>query len=619
MGEVGVNRLPVIVAQGGISSAGRTSGFNAYKRLVFDQLKTAQQQSFLASLRALCQSDSDSTLDDQTLLTKTLIRQLHVFDPDHIPTHKTIPLLENSVLICKKKYLPNPLPENCHITPIDKHLVNLHVTGKMPILMGQTMGSEVRMAAQLPEGFSPEKTYPSRSHPRGLAMTVYGASDAIQSMGLDWQYLQSLVPADQISVYAGSSMSQLDHFSNGGLLQARLLGGRVTPKQLPLGFSEMPADFINAYIIGSLGSTGTNMGACATFLYNLKQGVADIASGRSRIVIVGNSESPLTSEILEGYAAMGALATDAGLRKLDHLTDSESIPYEKACRPFADNCGFVLGESAQFFVLMDDELALETGATILGSVGDVFINADGPKKSIASPGAGNYITLMKAVSLGKQMFGQDALNQSIVYAHGTGTPQNRVTESHILSEVAHTFNIKAWKIAAIKSHVGHSLATAAGDQLMTALGAWEYEMIPGIPSIQSIANDVYSDHLNFAMKTLDFDAQQSPVAFINAKGFGGNNATATIISPEATKKMLAHKHGAAKMSQWQTKSEAVQTASNQYEIQCSNRMINPIYRFGENVIESDQITLSPYDLTLNDVTIKLSLHNPYADFFPNKA
>ena len=60
------------------------------------------------------------------------------------------------------------------------------------------------------------------------------------------------------------------------MLKARLLGKKVTSWQLPLGLNEMPADFINAYLLGSLGTTGHNNGACATFLYNLQQGMRDI-------------------------------------------------------------------------------------------------------------------------------------------------------------------------------------------------------------------------------------------------------------------------------------------------------------------------------------------------------
>jgi acetoacetyl-[acyl-carrier protein] synthase len=44
-------------------------------------------------------------------------------------------------------------------------------------------------------------------------------------------------------------------------------------------------------------------------------------------------------------------------------------------------------------VLFDDSLALETGATVLGAAADVFVNADGYKKSISGPGVGNYLTM----------------------------------------------------------------------------------------------------------------------------------------------------------------------------------------------------------------------------------
>ncbi|HIE85125.1 MAG TPA: beta-ketoacyl synthase, partial [Dehalococcoidia bacterium] len=92
--------------------------------------------------------------------------------------------------------------------------------------------------------------------------------------------------------------------------------------------------------------------------------------------------------------AMNALATDENLCRLDNVS---SPNHRRASRPFGDNCGFTLGESGQYFVLMDDKLAIELGAEIHGAVTDVFVNADGFKKSISAPGPGNYITLGKAV------------------------------------------------------------------------------------------------------------------------------------------------------------------------------------------------------------------------------
>jgi acetoacetyl-[acyl-carrier protein] synthase len=117
----------------------------------------------------------------------------------------------------------------------------------------------------------------------------------------------------------------------------------------------MPADFVNAYVLGSAGSTGATLGACASFLYNLRLAVQDIRAGRARVALVGAAEAPITPEVMEGYAAMGALARTRGCAQLDGLAVRAMTPdYRRACRPFGENCGFTIGESAQFVVLFDD-------------------------------------------------------------------------------------------------------------------------------------------------------------------------------------------------------------------------------------------------------------------------
>ena len=68
------------------------------------------------------------------------------------------------------------------------------------------------------------------------------------------------------------------------------------------------------------------------------------------------------------------------------------------------------------------------GANIYGSVADVFINADGFKKSIPGPGIGNYLTVGKSLGVVRAILGEQAMQQrTYIQAHGTSTPQNRVT------------------------------------------------------------------------------------------------------------------------------------------------------------------------------------------------
>jgi len=101
-------------------------------------------------------------------------------------------------------------------------LAHITVEHEFDIFIPGTRASKVQSAGQLPSGFNPENLYQSRSHPRGLQLTVYGASDALNSLGIDWQEVRDRVPADQISVYASSAMGQMDTNGAGGLLQAGL-------------------------------------------------------------------------------------------------------------------------------------------------------------------------------------------------------------------------------------------------------------------------------------------------------------------------------------------------------------------------------------------------------------
>ena len=466
----------------------------------------------------------------------------------------------------------------------------------------------------MPRGFDPQQLYPARSHPRGLQLTVFAASDALGNLGLDWDTLAGRLPADQISVYAGSAMSQLDGNSNGGLIASRYLGKRVTSKHIALGLAEMPADFVNAYILGSMGTTGLSMGACATFLYNLRQGLYDIREGRSRVVLVGAAEAPLVPEIFDGYATMGALATDSELLALEDQQGLAEPELWRACRPFAENCGFTLAEGAQFVILMDDELALELGADIYGVPADVYVNADGFKKSISAPGVGNYLTFTKAVGVARKILGDASIRQrSFVHAHGTGTPANRRTESHIFNETAEAFGIENWPVAAIKCFIGHTMAVAGGDQLASTLGIWNDGIIPGITTIDKVAEDVSHSHLDISAQHKLRDPAELDVAFINAKGFGGNNATAAVLAPHIGLRLLEKKHGSGVMDTWRGKVEATRERARAYDEAASAGTAATTYRFDHQVRDDEHVHIDTSELRIDGYAkpVSLDIENPF--------
>ncbi|OTA15058.1 3-oxoacyl-acyl-carrier protein synthase I/II [Xenorhabdus vietnamensis] len=577
-----MSKLPVIVGLGGINAAGRSSGFHGYKRIVSGSLKNEIMQNTWADLchrmGIIKNSESVTTANIEYAKNGTLIRKITQFDPQKVQINKIL-------------------------TSTDNHSDRL--------LKSTYTSLSVTSAGQLPEGFEIGDLYNANNHPRGLRLTIYGASDLLNSIGIAWSDITALVEPDQISVYASSSLGQVDRFSMAGLIGNPLNGSRASSKMLPLSMADMPADFINSYVINNLGTTSANLGACASFLYNLKQGINDIKQGKSKICLVGCAEAPIVPEIIEGFRVMGALAEDHQLCKLD---GTDIVNHRRACRPFSTNIGFTIAESAQFVLLMSDDLALQCGANILGSVPDVFVNADANKKSISSPGIGNYITMMKAASLANHLL-DGKLQYSYVQAHGTGTPQNRVTESHIINEVAKTFGLHNWDITAIKAHVGHSIAAAAGDQLTCALGVWQYGWIPGVTTIDHIAEDVHATNLNILMqdKFVGEYGAKMKATIINAKGFGGNNASAVVLSPQQTMKMLSKKHGNSAISVYYQRNEIIKNKNEEQDRAICSGEETVIYNFGNAVLQPSDIRLSRQEVRLNG--FKQSIKLPTAEEF----
>ena len=571
--------LALITGFGGINSAGRSSSYLSYKNMVFDSLSSKEQLEVLQDLAVLQGK------------IEPIGRSWETSSGD------TIDL---------KKYLADNtsnIRSDSMVRKLERDLYD-----QDGVILDQIGASA---AGQLPKGFDPSSLYPARQHPKALQMTVFGMGDALGQLGIDWKKIQEKIAPDEVAVFSGAAIGQLDSFGFGGLMQSRLKGSRASSKNLALGLVEMSADFINAYILGSVGRTGHVVGACATFLYNLQMGKEAIESGSARFVVVGGSEAPITPEIVDGFYAMSALSDDKKMMEMQAQQNenlSDGPHQEKACRPFGQNVGMVLGESSQFIILMDDSLAIELGAEVYGCVSAVSSHSDGFKSSISGPGVGNYITMAKCVAEAEKIIGSKKLRtRTFVHAHGTGTPANRTTESHILNEVAQTYGIKSLPVTGIKSYLGHSMAPASGDQLITTLGTWDKGIIPGIHSTNSIADDVYQDNLNILLDDQIQEKGFFSAAFLNAKGFGGNNASALILSPEESMSLLNKKYSKAKMKNYVSTNKDVTAKSSKHNKQCLRGNYNIIYKFNENVlqgeedvmIEKDKLSLKGFARSVN--------------------
>ena len=105
------------------------------------------------------------------------------------------------------------------------------------------------------------------------------------------------------------------------------------------------------------------------------------------------------------------------------------------------------------------------------------------------------------------------------------------------------------------------------------------------------------------------------IAFINAKGFGGNNATASLLAPHVVDQMLRRKHGARVVDAAKVRNQLVAEKASEYDASATRGESMPIYKFDHGVLDADDVQLSQEELKLAGFSrsIDLNIKSPYAD------
>ncbi|UCC86329.1 MAG: beta-ketoacyl-ACP synthase II [Anaerolineales bacterium] len=276
----------------------------------------------------------------------------------------------------------------------------------------------------------------------------------------------------------------------------------VSPFLLP-GLMPNAVSCLVSIETGARGPILTSTLACASGNYSVIEGYNFLQRGEADVIIVGGAESTTTPL---GFAALGRMGA---------LSSRNDDP-QHASRPFdADRDGFVYGEGAAIMILETEQHARARGvekvyAEVLGGrlTGDAFhITAPDPEGDGA----------VRAMKGAMQSAGLQPTDVNVIFAHGTSTPLNDVTETRAIKRA---FGDYAYDLAVTgtKSMVGHMMG-AAGAVAATAAALTLYEgIIP--PTINQENPDPECD--------LDYVPNQARraevnAALVNAFGFGGQN------------------------------------------------------------------------------------------------
>lgn len=185
------------------------------------------------------------------------------------------------------------------------------------------------------------------------------------------------------------------------------------------------------------------------------------------------------------------------------------------CRPFDDSrSGLNIGEGAAFLVIESEASAVKSGKKILAEVAGYGNACDAFHQTASSPeGIGPALAMEKALDVA----GLKPEDISYVNVHGTGTPNNDLSEGKAMSKI---FGNKLPPFSSTKQFTGHTLGAAGA--------------IEAVISILSLNNAIIFPNLNFVtpMKELPLvpvtkltENTQLTHVLSNSFGFGGNNTT----------------------------------------------------------------------------------------------
>lgn len=237
--------------------------------------------------------------------------------------------------------------------------------------------------------------------------------------------------------------------------------------------------------------------ACSSALNSIILGTEMLKRDEVDIVIAGGSES-LSIFHLNGFNTLMIL-------------DKER------CRPFDDTrAGLNLGEGAAFVVLEKGKAEGKAFVAGYGNRCDAF-----HQTASSDNGEGAYLAMKDAID----MAAIKAEEVQYVNAHGTGTPNNDLSESQALKRI---FGDNMPDVSSTKSFTGHTTSASGSIETVICVLAMQNGFVPG--------NLGWKNQIEGGITpTLGRDDAKLENVICNSFGFGGNDSSLVISSsPKAS-------------------------------------------------------------------------------------
>ena len=233
--------------------------------------------------------------------------------------------------------------------------------------------------------------------------------------------------------------------------------------------------------------------ACSSALNAVILGAEMLQNDETDIVIAGGTEA-LSKFHLNGFNS---------LMILDH----------ERCRPFDETrAGINLGEGAAYVVLQrkeDTEGAIRAYVSGYSNACDAF-----HQTATSEEGCGPFLAMNQALKM--SMLSTEDIDY--INAHGTGTPNNDLTESIAIRKL---FGNRIPHISSTKAYTGHTTSASGAIELVICLLAMEHNFIPSnLGCTRPLENGIVPSMGEISCRVDN--------VMCNAFGFGGNDSSLII-------------------------------------------------------------------------------------------
>jgi len=260
---------------------------------------------------------------------------------------------------------------------------------------------------------------------------------------------------------------------------------------------------------GPFASLATVSTACSSATNALISAVNILRCGLADIVVAGGAEC-LTKFHLNGFNTLMIL-------------DSEP------CRPFdRDRAGLNLGEGAAYLVLETESSLRLRAAKPLARLSGYGNACDAFHQTASSPdGDGAYLAMQQALTTA----GLKPEDIDYINAHGTGTPNNDLSESRAIRRL---FSPHIPPVSSTKSFTGHTTSASGAIEAVFCLLAMQHQFLPQNLNFRTPMDEgivpvpPLSSHLSPPSSPLSsLLSPLKPLTHVlsNAFGFGGNDSS----------------------------------------------------------------------------------------------